>query len=106
MKVFEQNLEKINTHNSLLGRSYDMGVNQFTHLTPEEFAEQYLSSFEKNSNYKEVEVESVPNGPIVDWVSYGAVSPVKSQGSCGATYAFSAVGAIEGISVIYFKNQQ
>lgn len=35
-----------------------------------------------------------PKGPFVDWVSYGAVSPVKYQGSCTATYAFSAVGAI------------
>lgn len=42
MKIFEKNLAEINKHNSLLGRTYDMGVNQFTHLTPVEFAEQYL----------------------------------------------------------------
>lgn len=56
---------------------------------------------------KTIEVEETPiNGPTVDWVSYGAVSPVKSQGSCTATYAFSAVGAIEGVSVIFYKTQQ
>jgi cathepsin L len=33
------------------------------------------------------------------------VSPVKDQGSCLASYAFSAVGAIEGISVIFYKTQ-
>lgn len=38
MKVFNKNLQKINEHNSFDGRTYDMGVNQFTHLTPEEFA--------------------------------------------------------------------
>jgi len=45
MKIFEQNIKNINNHNSLLGRSYDMGINQFTHLTKEEFADQYLNSF-------------------------------------------------------------
>jgi C1A family cysteine protease len=62
-----------------------------------------LSEFQVNSNYHEVEVS--PNGPTVDWVTYGAVSPVKNQGSCQATYAFSAVGALEGISVIFYKSQ-
>lgn len=57
MKVFEKNIQEINRHNSLLGKSYEMGVNQFSHLTPEEFAKQYLNSFEKNSNFVDVEVE-------------------------------------------------
>ena len=41
----------------------------------------------------------------MDWVSAGAVSPVKTQGSCPATYAFSAVGAIEGAAFVFYKSQ-
>jgi len=45
-------------------------------------------------------------GLNVDWVTYGAVSPVKDEGSCKSNYAFSAIGAIEGLSVIVYKQQQ
>ncbi len=75
-------------------------------MTHEEFVAQYLSPMNTPAQ-SAVTVEKTPdNGPTVDWVSYGAVSPVKSQGTCTATYAFSAVGAIEGVSVIFYKTQQ
>ena len=48
MKIFEQTLEEINTHNSLLGRSYELGLNQFSALTKVEFAAQYLSEYKAN----------------------------------------------------------
>jgi C1A family cysteine protease len=35
-----------------------------------------------------------------DWWSYGFVSPVKRMGKCGASYIFSAVGAMESRMMI------
>ena len=43
--VYQKNLEIIRQHNQLLGRSYDMGVNQFTAYTQEEFEEQFMSKY-------------------------------------------------------------
>ena len=37
-------------------------------------------------------------------MSQGAVSPVKDEGDCKGSYAFSAVGAIEGANFVWSKN--
>lgn len=103
LKIFEANLKEIEAHNAKSDQSYKMGVNRFTGYTQKEFEEIFISPIKQASAFVNGELPVV--GINVDWVGFGAVSPVKNQGSCQATYAFSAIGGIEGISYIYYKAQ-
>lgn len=47
LAVFEKNLILINKHNSDPTRTYDMGINMFTHLTNNEFIHKYLTTAKK-----------------------------------------------------------
>jgi hypothetical protein len=48
-KVFAENVAKIEAHNAA-NSEYEMGVNQFTHLTQEEFAATFLGTVVPKSN--------------------------------------------------------
>ena len=97
--VFYKNLLIINAHNSKADRTYDMGLNQFSALTDEEFVSIYLNPKPYNPEWENVDTTFEKLGVDIDWTAQGKVSPVKNQGQCGSCWAFSAVGVLESFAL-------
>ncbi|XP_031109821.1 cysteine proteinase 3-like isoform X2 [Ipomoea triloba] len=94
--VFKESLKTIRSHNKR-GLSYKLGVNEFADMTWDEFRTQRLGAAQNCSATSKGNItrSDVTLPPTKDWRQDGIISPVKSQGGCGACWAFSTTGALE-----------
>lgn len=105
LSIFSENVRKIVDHNERAKKgefTFVLDVNQFADLTQEEFKAKYLGYKKTPAKNSNLLVNVVPES--VDWRTQNKVSAVKNQGSCGSCWAFSAVGALEGLNAIKNNN--
>tara|TARA_B110000208_G_scaffold174102_1_gene218525 strand:+ start:6872 stop:7858 length:987 start_codon:yes stop_codon:yes gene_type:complete len=103
LEIYTTNMNYIKYHNDMADlkiKSYYLGETPFTDISNEEFKSKLQSNKFNQGSCTQLNSSNYSYPDNYDWRLQGAVSSIKNQAQCGSCWAFSAVGAIEGIVAI------
>ena len=91
---FSLSADQIAIHEGKESKSFFVAHNQFSDWTDAEY--QNLMNVRHAGDEGEVKTFDATTKETVNWVTAGAVNPVRDQGKCASGWAFSVIGGMEG----------